>query len=332
VENESAANKIYGTSGRLLAERILNAPNALNVAGLGAVLTSGVNMGMTQIIRGHQQRTFNGGFGANRFYEVHPANNSNLNATFRFNYHPEELNTPLGLIPDSDIDMWRFDGDLWNFQWADQHQAQGYLEKSNIPQFSVWTIGSRSNNPLPVSLIDFHGACDNGMLSFDWSTASEINNHYFTIEESETGAHWFEMHREEGNGNSNQTLKYEAVFKPRYEGGSYFRLKQVDYNGETTIYDPIYVSCKTSDNTVTILPNPVKDVAGVRINASSNFELHMNLFSSAGQIIFSEKLTVRAGENEFRLDMTALPVGAYHLQMTSKPQVTITGNKTIIKK
>lgn len=332
ILNETAQNKIYGSSGRLITERILNAPNAMNIAGLGAVITSAVNMGMTQVIRGHEQRTFNGGFGANRYYEVHPSNNSNLNATFRFHYHQEELNTPLGLIPDADLDMWRFDGDFWNFQWAEQQQAQGYLEKTNIPQFSVWTIGSRTNSPLPVSLLGFEGVCNNGAVHLQWSTASESNNHYFTIEESETGAHWYEMHREEGNGNSNQTLHYDASFKPRYEGSSYFRLKQVDYNGETTVYDPIYISCKTADHSITILPNPVKDFAGVRINAGSDFDIVMNMFSSAGQIIFSQKMRVRRGENEFRFDMTALPQGAYHLQISSNPQVNIAGNKTIIKK
>jgi hypothetical protein len=332
VSNETANNKIYGSTGRIITERIINAPNNANIAGLGAVLTSGVNLGMTQIIRGHQQKTFNGGFGINRYYEIHPSNDNNLNATFRFYYHDDELNTPLGIITAEELDLFRFDGELWNAQAASLNITEKYLEKSNIPEFSTWSLSSQINHPLPVTLLNFDGKCDDGSVSFHWATASEINNHYFTIEESETGANWYEMHKEDGHGNTNKYISYETQFKPRYNGGSYFRLKQVDFNGETTLYDPIYVTCKNSENLVTILPNPVSDFAKVRINATSSFEMQMNLFSSSGQIIFSRNIQVRQGENEFGLDVSALPVGAYHLQMSTKENVTISGNKTMIKR
>jgi len=332
VSNETSTNKIYGTAGRILAERNLNAPNNNNIAGLGAVITTSSNLGLTQIVRGHQQKEFNGGFGINRYYDINPANNSNLNATFRFYYEGNELNTPLGLIADSELDMWRFDGEFWNAQFATLNEAERYLERAQIPQFSTWTLGSQINHPLPVTLIGFKALCVEGEIVAAWSTASEINNHYFTIEESETGANWYEMYREEGNGNSNKLLEYQAEFKPRYSSGSYFRLKQVDYNGETTLFDPVYVTCENKDNLVTILPNPVRDIAKVRINASSNFELHLNLFTSSGQIVFTQKIPIRKGENEFNLDVDALPAGAYHLQMSTKEQITISGNKTLIKR
>jgi len=214
---------------------------------------------------------------------------------------------------------------------GDVNTASRTIAWSGITTFSDFT-GVGSGTALPVSLLNFDGKCDDGEVSFHWATASEINNHYFTIEESETGANWYEMHKENGHGNTNNYISYDIQFKPRYNGGSYFRLKQVDFNGETTLYDPIYVTCKNSDNLVTILPNPVSDLAKVNIKASSNFEMQMNLFSSSGQIIFSRNIQVRQGENEFGLDVSALPAGAYHLQMSTKENVTISGNKTMIKR
>ncbi|MEO6695727.1 MAG: dockerin type I domain-containing protein, partial [Ignavibacteria bacterium] len=90
---ETNGNTVTGTSGYITATRNLNAPIALNVAGLGASITSSANLGLTQIKRGHTVQTLAPGHQSiKRFFTFDPQNNSDLNATLVFKYDDSEIN------------------------------------------------------------------------------------------------------------------------------------------------------------------------------------------------------------------------------------------------
>ncbi|MEO8665972.1 MAG: hypothetical protein ABI462_10785, partial [Ignavibacteria bacterium] len=77
---ETPGNTVKGTSGYITTTRTLNAPSGLNVGGLGAVLTTAVNLGSTEIRRGHNVQS---GLGGNtsilRYYDITPTTNTGLN-------------------------------------------------------------------------------------------------------------------------------------------------------------------------------------------------------------------------------------------------------------
>ena len=333
IVGESSNNRVITASGTIVAQRLLNAPSAENVAGLGVELTSTENLGLTTIIRGNQQKVYNAGFGMNRYYEIHPANNADLNATLKFNYFDDELSTSLGTIAEAEIDLWRFDGVNWNAQFATLDANNNQLIKTNIPQFSIWTAGSRDNNALPISLVSFNGDCNSSTIDLKWTTASESNNKMFFIEESQDAKNWVTIRTVSGSGNSNTNKNYAETVSSNFSAGSYFRLTQVDFNGNSKSFDPIFVNCEQSfSNEVSIMPNPVVDMANVTIGSSVEMDVNMTLFSSAGQILFAQKIKVNKGSNSIRLDMSALPSGAYHLNITNNKKIELTGNRSIIKR
>ncbi len=333
ILGETSDNRITGGTGTITAQRTLNAPSAVNVAGLGVEITSTENLGLTTIIRGNQQKVYNAGFGMNRYYEIHPTNNSNLDATLKFNYFEDELNTQLGSIVETEIDLWRFDGANWNAQFATLDATNNQLVKTNIPQFSTWTGGSRDNNALPISLVSFTGTCNGSMISIDWSTASESNNKLFFLEESQDAKQWLTVKTVQGAGNSTTNKNYSEVLSSNYSNGSYYRLTQVDYNGNSRTFDPIYVNCEESfSNEISIMPNPAVDFANVTIQSSDAMQINMTLFSSSGQILFSQKVRLAVGSNVIKLDVSALPSGAYHLNITNDKKVEFTGSRSIIKR
>lgn len=51
-----------------------------------------------------------------------------------------------------------------------------------------WTLAALLKVPLPVELLDFKAECDNEDMRVSWTTASEVNNHYFTVERSSNGS------------------------------------------------------------------------------------------------------------------------------------------------
>jgi hypothetical protein len=86
--NETGGNTI--AEGVITTTRTLNAPTGVNI--LGVVITSNSNLGTTTITRGHAPQSGQGNTGILRYYDIIPANNSNLNATLVFNYTDSELN------------------------------------------------------------------------------------------------------------------------------------------------------------------------------------------------------------------------------------------------
>lgn len=117
--------------------------------------------------------------------------------------------------------------------------------------------GDQSVNPLPVKLIIFTAkAKDKNIVNLDWKTSSEINNHHFDVERSADGKTFEKVGEVRGAGNTNRVTSY--VFSDKLAGTKpvfFYRLKQVDNNGDFTYSDVISVRFEASGNLV-LYPNP----------------------------------------------------------------------------
>ena len=89
---------------------------------------------------------------------------------------------------------------------------------------------------LPISLGHFDAKLKNGNVTIEWSTLSEINNDYFDIERSSDGINWVNILSTAGAGNSNTHINYSLVDYNPPAGVAYYRLKQVDFDGESETF------------------------------------------------------------------------------------------------
>jgi len=331
---ESSLNKVFGTTGVIQAQRNLNAPASVNVAGLGAEISAPDDLGLTTIIRGTEQKSYNAAYGINRYYEIHPTNNSGLNATLVFNYFDDELATPLGTITESTLDLWRFDGADWTRQFATLNTGTKKLTKTAIPQFSVWTAGYSSNTPLPISLLDFDAVCqESDSISVTWTTASEIQNKLFVIEQSENALNWTPIGEQAGAVNSNAVIRYERTLMPRYKGASYLRLKQIDLNGQVKTFDPIFLNCtKALENNFSMSPNPANDFTEITFTAEAEGQVVLSVYSISGQLLKQQTANFRKGYSTVRIEMSELPAGVYYMNLNSSNGMQFNGNRTLLKR
>lgn len=83
-------------------------------------------------------------------------------------------------------------------------------------------------------MISFNASLNNNNVSLNWATASEVNNDYFTIERSKDGQNFEALLTKRGAGNSTVRRDYEANDPNPFQGYSYYRLKQTDYDGRFT--------------------------------------------------------------------------------------------------
>lgn len=146
-----------------------------------------------------------------------------------------------------------------------------------------------------------------------WVTDEEESNAYFSIERSTDARQWEPIGRVTGSGSSTTQKTYRFQDRLASLGTTYYRLQQVDYDGQFEYFGPIVIDRKPTAAEVNIFPNPVKDQLFVQI-AGGDVGGQISLTNSMGQ----ELRTWPASEAANGLSVAALPKGVYLLRWTSR--------------
>jgi hypothetical protein len=101
--------------------------------------------------------------------------------------------------------------------------------------------------PLPVELLYFKSHIFDNKVNLQWATASELNNDYFIVQKSGNINDWVDVSTIDGNGNSSSIITYYSFDCPDYSY-QYYRLKQVDYNGDFDYSKIIHVNINIDRN------------------------------------------------------------------------------------
>ncbi len=108
--------------------------------------------------------------------------------------------------------------------------------------FSPWTLASvTANNPLPIELLSFTATPSGRVVDLNWSTASERNNAFFTVERGMDAVHFDAINQLPGAGNSQSVTNYTDVDRAPLHGLSYYRLRQTDQDGTSTLSEAVPV-------------------------------------------------------------------------------------------
>lgn len=150
-----------------------------------------------------------------------------------------------------------------------------------------WLHGNGNGSALPVKLVSFNATANQNeeMVATNWSTALEINNHYFEVERSTDAINFTTVGRVEGAGNSTSLLNYNFNDVKPLNGLSYYRLKQVDFDGAVSYSDIVGVTLG-KQSSVVMYPNPTQNEFTIDIaNASENTTV--SIFDLNGREVFT---------------------------------------------
>jgi len=165
---------------------------------------------------------------------------------------------------------------------------------------------------LPVEFIEFYAQQIDNTVDLKWVTATEIDNSHFEIERAVSGDEF----RKIGVLNArNQAANYHFTDKSPVSGLNYYRLKQVDTNGQFEYSPTVVVDFWKKD--ISIYPNPVNDLLNIKHHES---EISFELMDLSGKIILSGDLP-----NGKALDLSAIQQGLYYLKIQS-------GNLRLVEK
>ncbi len=259
-----------------------------------------------------------------RFRRVWKVTNTNFSDDFSMEFEWEEL----GPFDISDIRFLVDDDGTFSNATVFQHGDNGLsitsgsiivggISTTHIPanQTRYVTIASTSaSTTLPVELLDFSATANEveRTVELSWSTVTETNNDFFTVEKSLNTDEWTEALFIPGAGNSTTRIDYEVVDGNPFPGLSYYRLKQTDFDGSYTYSNILSVTLGDSQEPLTLYPNPAQDVIVLQGNPE---EFHsLRLINALGQDITTNLEQIKRGHNSISLDISSLPHGLYVIQ------------------
>ena len=182
--------------------------------------------------------------------------------------------------------------------------------------FRSWTLSSQAD-PLPIQLTSFNVACVNNAAVISWTSATETNNDYYTVERTTDGITYETVATVKGAGNSSTPLNYSATDYNPLPSTSYYRLSQTDLDGNTTHFASIiFQGCNLSGISIDAFNSNGNIV--VRISAEVADSYSVALVNTLGQSILQEVKNLPQGYNEFILNPCALSKGIYLINIRSE--------------
>ncbi len=202
--------------------------------------------------------------------------------------------------------------------------ATGYYTNTYRPYIRIRTNGT----PLPVELTNFYLSCFAEKITFNWITATETNNDFFTIEESKEGQNWIEIAKIYGKGNSNSLSHYVYEHENVLEEYSYFRLKQTDFDGKFTYSDILSSNCVSNNerDSGNLLAHPNPSISVFNLFHSHFMlmdEIELSVTDIKGELLFKQKHHAKelSESHSIALNLTHLPQGIYFVYIQCKDEL-----------
>ncbi len=179
-----------------------------------------------------------------------------------------------------------------------------------------WVAAQIAINPdviAPIELLNFNGLYNsiNKTIELNWQTATEENNDYFTIEQSDDGINWNIIETIEGAGNSSIIKSYRTIDNNTYSKISYYRLKQTDYDGKYTYSEIISVKIDNSSS-IDIFPNPTSN--NIVISGEGILYQDVKIYNVLGKDVSNFAKATSISDNSISFDLTELPTGVYFVK------------------
>lgn len=181
---------------------------------------------------------------------------------------------------------------------------------------------------LPINLISFGVTLLEQKVEIKWSTASEENNDYFTLERSSNGLDFHELTRVDGAGNSFEVINYSYQDKNPFQGVSYYRLKQTDYDGTNETFKVVAAEFygETSPVKVIQLLDSNNELIIINNMDEENMAYMYDMMGRGGQIGI-----LKVGENNISTDKFDIQSGMYTLRIVNSLGKVLTTQKFVVR-
>jgi len=181
--------------------------------------------------------------------------------------------------------------------------------------------------PLPVELLSFTATKTGSVTDLAWTTATEENNSHFNVLKSTNGTDFEQIGSVNSfapNGNSSIRLSYSSVDESPVLGHNYYRLEQVDIDGQKHYSEILDVIWGVNGDLVSIYPNPTNGSLNVDIATEKVSKVEVRVLDMTGRSILIENATTVIGINNVQMDLGNIAPGIYNVQVYTNGNLTHT--------
>jgi len=183
-----------------------------------------------------------------------------------------------------------------------------------------YTPGTSS---LPVTYTSFNATKLNNSVKLNWVTASEINNDRFEIEKSLDNTNFIKIGEVKGQTNSHSAMNYSFVDGNLSKGISYYRLKQMDLDGDINYSKTVTLVNRSVTKTAnTILPNPFSNELTIQVSSETSATAQIEIIDMLGKVHHSGSEQLSAGNNKISIITENLNNGIYFVRVNINGEIT----------
>ena len=217
--------------------------------------------------------------------------------------------------------------------WPQQNKMGDYFDMISDIQgtFLSWTATfngeqdvyfSRikdTTNVVPVELVSFNSSITGSKVSLNWITATELNNHGFEIGRSLDEKSWSIIGFNAGKGTTTETqyYSYTNYISDLLQNKVYYRLKQIDFNGNYRYSNVVEVVRIPSEyNLAQNYPNPFNPSTTIKYSLSNPEIVTLKIFDVLGKEVATLVNEQKpAGDYEVNFHAEQLVSGVYYYKL-----------------
>ena len=257
------------------------------------------------------------------------------NAQTEHFHNPSEYNKDR-IFAAARYDCWKNLGDA-TVTITNSNQTITVADVSSIPRTragnfdGIVTLGSTDHSTvLPIELTTLRATCDGRKALVEWTTASERNNDYFSLERSDDAINFTEIARIAGAGNSIEPLSYSYTDYGVRGGDNYYRLVQVDYDGTRTASEIVLANCIEASGEPEVLayPNPFSGDLTVELENFGDRPARIDVYDVLGRLVYTEEVDAPQNNYQTVLHLGDLPDATYTVRVGTADFVI---NRKVVK-
>jgi hypothetical protein len=177
---------------------------------------------------------------------------------------------------------------------------------------------------LPVEFLDFSGACQFGSNALHWSTASEHNNAYFTIERAGNDGLFTVLATIQGSQTTTSLTNYDFQDIMPLRDVNYYRLSQTDVNGDSQILKTISVDnnkCLEDGNGMFVFADQSGQYITIDYPFQSLRTMNIEIYNSIGQLIETQSLQFDSAVSRTQIHLrSSFSNGMYFLKLSDSSE------------
>jgi photosystem II stability/assembly factor-like uncharacterized protein len=167
---------------------------------------------------------------------------------------------------------------------------------------------------VPVELSGFTASAHGTDVELNWVTKTELNNSGFEIQRLNQETSWEKIAFVRGNGTSSEPVEYSFIDKELKGGNYFYRLKQIDFDGNFEYSDKVnvFISYPIDYSLDQNYPNPFNPNTTIKFGIKEETQVNLTIFNILGEKVRELKNEVmKSGYYEVEFDGSTLVSGVY---------------------